>query len=232
MKKNLLLFVSILFVLSCGNKQTPANGGLNADSLAIAEADSASQLSEQEKELLAEYTKVLKEKGVNYQCSGTVGDKKAKLTLVEFDVMQYYGNLEIGEGSSKESIYLKGFQEVALLYLEGYHSGKKYVFEVVYEDDSNANGTLKIDDEELKVKMSDQATDENPEIAKLLKELKDRCEQEEELVADGMGASTTMVRYASGTDELIAKLEKKKSSMSPAQLEEFKALKRKRSQIG
>ena len=154
MNKFLFFIISMLAVVSCGNKQSK-QGGVEADSLANAEVmeTKVSKYAEQEKELQAGFEEAIKNGKEQISFNGTIGDQKAKLTIVEYDIMKLYGSLDLGEGTSSKCIYLKGYQEVFLLYLEGYNSDQKYEFDALYQDDSSLEGTLKIDGKELKVKL-------------------------------------------------------------------------------
>ena len=230
MKKLLFLIISMMTITSCGNKQS-SQGGVETDSLANAEVaeTKVSKYAEQEKELQTGFEEAIKNGNEFLSFNGTIGDQKASLIIVNYDIMKFYGSLDLGEPTSFKCIYLKGYQEVNLIYLEGYYSGQKYEFDALYQDDSSLEGTLKIDGKELKVKLSDKETKEDPKISEDIETYEMRVEQERELLVDVPVASTVFIRYSSITDELEGRLEKQKGSMSESQLAKYKAAKKKRS---
>lgn len=180
--------------------------------------------AEQVKELQAAFEKSTKNIAEIYEYIGTIGDQKAKLAIVGND--DYYGSLELGEGDAMETIYLKGYQEVALLSLEGYSADQKYQFEALYQEDNSLDGSLKIDGKKLKAKLKKKGPKEDPEITKMIEEYKERVEGEKEALKSFHVTYSTFMRYSTGTDEIEEKLDKIKSTMSSSQLELFKALKK------
>lgn len=223
-KVSLFLFVFLAFE-ACGNKQS-SQAGVEVDSLANAVEAEVSKYAEQVKQLQTAFEKSAKNEAEIAEYTGTIGDQKAKLTIIGYEIMQYYGSLELGEGDAMETIYLKGYQEVALLSLEGYSADQKYQFEALYQEDNSLDGTLKIDDKELKAKLKEKGPKEDPEITALIEEYKERVEGEKEALKSFPVTSSTFMRYSTETDELEGKLDKKKSSMSSSQLDNYKALKK------
>ena len=220
--KNLIIIISLLAVISCGNKQS-SQAVVEVDSLANAEVSETEvpKYVEQVKELQTAFENLAKAGAEIYEYIGTIGDQKAKLAIVGND--DYYGSLELGEGAETKTIYLKGYQEVALLSLEGYSADQKYQFEALFQEDSSLEGSLKIDDKELKAKLKEKGPKEDPEITKMIEEYQGYYDNCKELLESGIPTgSTTMMRFFDNLDSFEKNLKAKEKAMTPAQLENYK----------
>lgn len=222
--KKFFIFMALMAFWACGNKQS-SQAGVEVDSLANAEVAETEvpKYAEQVKELQTSFENSVKTGAEIYEYIGTIGDQKAKLAIVGND--DYYGSLELGEGDAMETIYLKGYQEVALLSLEGYSADQKCQFEALYQEDSSLEGSLKIDDKELKAKLKEKGPKEDPEITKMIEEYQGYYDNCKELLESGMPTgSTTMMRFFDNLDSFEKNLKAKEKAMTPAQLENYKKI--------